>query len=154
MTIHLRFLIVLLAIPLIASCLGSMVVVSRVDGTQVFDRTLTKEQVKEAIIEGAEKAGWRAKDLGNNEILVTYSIRMHTVHVNIPYTVSYFSINYSSSNGMKMFCTIKDKEKTHDLKVSGRETCPLGSNPLYIHGNYKKWVDALNVSIQREIAAK
>ncbi len=136
----------------VAGC-GGVVPLHEVDGTRVFDRELSKEQVKEAIVEGAEKAGWRAKDLGNDKILATYIVRVHTVHVNILYTDSYYSINYNSSIGMKMFCTRNDKEKARNLKVSGRATCPGGRGPLYIHGSYKIWVDSLNNAIHFELAA-
>ncbi len=154
MKFRLRLLFILTITLFILGCTGSMVVVSRVDGTQFIDRALTKEQVREAIMEGAERAGWSTKDIGNDKILAVYSIRVHTISVEILYYESSYSVNYSSSTGMKMFCTSKDRDKTRDLKVSGHETCPYGWNPHYIHGNYKKWVDELNVAIQREIAAK
>ena len=142
----------ILVMALIVAGCGGVVPLHEVDGTRVFDRELSKEQVKEAIVEGAEKAGWRAKDLGNDKILATYIVRVHTVHVNILYTDSDYSINYNFSVGMKMFCTKKDKEKARNLKVSGRATCPGGRSPLYIHGSYKIWVDSLNNAIQSELA--
>ena len=130
-----------------------MVKIMNVDDAHRFDKSLTKSQVREAIIEGAELAGWRAKDLGNDEILTTYSIRVHTVHIAITYGDSFYVTRYSSSNGMKMFCSQRDMDKTRDLKVSGAEQCPGNRPPLYIHGNYKKWMDALNTSIQNRAAS-
>jgi hypothetical protein len=131
-----------------------MVTVVDVDGLHLIHKSLTKEQVKEAIIDGAETAGWLTKDIRDGRILATYHVRNHTVHVRIDYINSEYSTSYSSSGGMKVFCSVRDK-KTHQLKVtvSGKDRCRTGG-PAYIHGNYKVWVDALNVSIQREIAAK
>ncbi len=146
---HLPFVFVMTLF--VAGCSG-MVRLSEVDGQHFVERSLTKDQVKEAIIEGAESAGWIAKDLGSDYILATYRIRSHTIHVNIDFTNSYYITNYKTSNRMKMFCTERDRDNARNLKVSGRQECP-GGIPLYIHGNYKIWVDSLNAAIQSSLAS-
>lgn len=148
MTTSLRLLFILLMTSFIAGCAGSMVPLKEVDGQHFVERSLTKEQVKEAIMGGAAAAGWRAKDLGSDYILATYQIRTHTVHVKIDFTDVYYTAYYGSSNGMKMFCSEKDK-KNHRLIVSNQQSCA----PAYIHGNYKKWMDSLNTAIQNSLAA-
>lgn len=134
-------------------CTGSMVKIMNVDDSHRIDKSLPKSQVREAIIEGAEFAGWRTKDVDDSEILATYTIRVHTIHIAITYGDSFYVTRYSSSSGMKMFCSQRDRDKTRDLKVSGSEQCPGNRPPLYIHGNYKKWMDALNASIRDRIAS-
>jgi len=151
MTSRSHLLIVFVMALFVAGCSG-MVRLSEVDGQHFVDRPLTKDQVKEAIMEGAQAAGWQAKDLGSDFILATYRIRVHTVHVNIDFTNSYYITHYKITNGMKMFCTELDKDTHRNIKVSGRQECP-GGIPMYIHGNYKKWVDSLNAAIQNSLAS-
>jgi len=151
MTRYLRVLLIFTTASFLAGCTSSMVTVVDVDGLHIIHRSLTKARVKEAIIEGAETAGWLTKDMGDGRILATYHVRNHTVHVRIDYINSNYRTGYSSSNGMKMFCSERDK-KTHQLKVSGRDKCRTGG-PAYIHGNYKKWVDSLNTSIQNSLSS-
>ena len=152
MTVLLRLPVVLVVMVIIAGCTSSMVRVLGVDDLHIIHKSLTEEQVREAIIEGAETAGWLAKDLGNGNILATYHIRVHTVHVQIDYINSNYSIHYRSSNGMKMFCSERDKKK-NVVKVSGRDSCIGTGVPSYIHGAYKEWVDALNTGIQNSLAS-
>ena len=147
---HLLFVFVMTLF--VAGCSG-MVPLHKVDESHFVDGSLTEDQVKEAIIQGIEAAGWFAKDLGGDEILATYRIRTHTVHVVINYTDTYYATRYKSSSEMKMFCTQRDRDNARNIKISGRQECP-GGIPMYIHGNYKIWVDSLNASIQRELAAK
>ena len=145
---HLLFVFVMTLF--VAGCSG-MVPLYDVDGSHFVDRSLTEDQVKEAIIEGAETAGWLAKNLSGDTILATYRIRTHTVHVEINYTDTFYATLYKSSNEMKMFCTQRDRDNARNIKISGRQECP-GGIPLYIHGNYKKWVDSLNAAIQNSLA--
>ncbi len=151
MKIPVRLLLILTMTSFVAGCTGSMVRVIDVDDLHVVSSSFTKEQVKEAIMEGAESAGWLAKDLGGDSILATYHIRTHTIQVRIDFINSNYSTQYSSSNGMKMFCSERDKQKNR-LKVSGRQECIGTGVPSYIHGKYKKWVDSLNTAIQNSLA--
>ncbi len=133
---------------------ASMVVLKEVRNSYIVDGSLTKEQLEEAIMKGAQTAGWLTKDLVGDRILATYRIRVHTVHVEISYTDSFYVVRYTASNGMKMFCTTRDKEKIRDLKVSGRQECLGGRAPMYILGNYKQWMDSLNAAIQNALASQ
>jgi hypothetical protein len=133
---------------------ASMVVLKEVRNSYIVDGSLTKDQLEEAIMKGAQTAGWLTKDLVGDRILATYRIRVHTVHVEISYTDSFYVVRYTASNGMKMFCTTRDKEKIRDLKVSGRQECLGGRAPMYINGNYKQWMGSLNAAIQNALASQ
>ena len=151
MTSRSRLLFVFVMTLLVAGCSG-MVPLYEVDESHFVDGSLTEDQVKEGLIQGAETAGWLAKDLGGDEILATYRIRTHTVHVVINYTDTFYATRYKSSNEMKMFCTRRDRDNARNIKISGRQECP-GGTPLYIHGNYKIWMDSLNAAIQSSLAS-
>ena len=124
-----------------------------VDATHTIGRSLSNEKIHEAILDGAQLAGWNAKTLPSGRIRATYHVRNHTVHVEVFYTDAWYKITYQSSNGMKMFCTTSDRDKLKGVKVSGRDSCPGNGAPMYIHGNYKKWVDSLSMSIQSSLAS-
>jgi hypothetical protein len=130
-----------------------MVPLTKVDGQHFIDESLTQAQVREAIIAGAENARWSTEDLRSDYILATYHIRVHTVHVKIVFTNTFYIAHYESSDGMKMFCSEKDMEKNRNMIVSGRKKCPDNRLPSYIHKGYKKWVDSLNVAIQNSLAS-
>jgi hypothetical protein len=138
----------------IAGCAIPMVALKDVDETHIIDKPLTKEQVRESILEGAKYANWRIQDLSSSTMLATYKIRTHTVNVRIAYTESSYSLYYKSSNEMKMYCTKKDFDKKKAKVVSGIYHCPGGMPPYAIHGAYQTWVDDLNLDIQTSLASK
>jgi len=129
-----------------------MAPVDKLHSSHVIDGSLTDQQVKQAILVGAADAGWRAKDLGNDKILASFSFKTHGVNVEIDYTGSSYSTHYESSYGMKTFCTEHDK-KTYKTIVSGKADCPDYRPPAYIYMSYKNWVDSLDRSIQSSLAA-
>ncbi len=124
-----------------------------VDKVHSIDKSLTKEQITRAVLEGAEDAGWRAKDLGDGRILATYSVRVHTVHVEIAIGDDTYDTRYRSSTGMKVYCSWEDKQKRRNIKVTGRGDCPNQADPAFIHYGYKRWVDSLNNSIRLSLAS-
>jgi hypothetical protein len=138
---------------LVAGC-ATMVPLKDVNETHIIDKPLTKEQVKESILEGAEYANWRVQDLDSGTMLATYLIRIHTVNVQIAYTESSYSLYYKSSKEMKIYCTKKDLDKKKGKLVSGIQDCPGGMSPYAIHGAYQTWVDDLNRDIQTSLASK
>jgi hypothetical protein len=138
---------------LVAGC-ATMVAVKDVNETHNIEKQLTKEQVKESILEAAKYARWRVQDLGSGTILATYNVRVHTVEVRIAYTESSYSLYYKSSNEMKMYCTKKDFDKKKGKVVSGIQACPGDMPPYAIHGAYQTWVDDLNHDIQTSLASK
>lgn len=145
---HSALLAILAMAVVVAGCSPFMVKVREVDTTHDISGALTKDQVREAIMEGAKAAGWRSKNLGGNKILASYTYTQHTVHVEIDYTESSYVTRYRSSVQMKMFCTEEDQKQYRAMVVSGRHTCPGNSPPAYIHKSYKEWTDNLNRSIQ------
>ncbi len=148
--LHLLFVFVMALF--VAGCSG-VVPMYEVDKAHTFDPSLTVEQIKEGILEGAQAAGWNAKVLSSGRILTTYRIRVHTVHMEIFYTDAYYQFTYKSSTGMKMFCTEQDRLKARNIKTSGRQNCPGNGAPMYIHANYKKWVDSLDSAIHTSLAS-
>lgn len=145
-----RFLVFAMTL-IIAGCTASMIQLPQTYTAHFLDGSFTEGQVKEAILEGARAAGWLAKDLEAGYVLASYQIRVHRVTVQIRYTDTFYAIQYKSSSGMKMFCTESDRNYRKDLRVSGQDPCPGGRDPLYIHGNYKKWTDSLNASIHNSL---
>lgn len=124
-----------------------------VDTVHSIDKHLTKEQITGAVLKGAENAGWRAKDLGDGRILATYSVRVHTVHVEITIDDAAYDTRYRSSTGMKVYCSWEDKQKRRNIKITGRDECPGQVDPAFIHYGYKQWVDSLNNSIRLSLAS-
>ncbi len=153
MTTSLRVLFIMTMTLFIAGCTPFMVPLYQVDDSHVVDRPLTKDQVKQAIMDGAENAGWRAKDLGNDKILASFNFKTHAVNVEIDYTDSSYATRYESSYWMKMFCSKQDMKKYQNMIVSGRKDCPGNRPPSYIHKSYKQWMDSLNAAIQNSLAS-
>jgi len=149
-----RLLKVFLGVVLIAGCAIPMVALKDVNETHNIDKPLTKEQVKESILEGARYAKWRVRDLDSGTMLATYKIRVHTVNIRIAYTESSYSLYYKSSNEMKVYCTKNDFDKKKGKVVSGIQACPGDMPPYAIHGEYQTWVDDLNIEIQSSLAGK
>lgn len=133
---------------LISACAPFMVPVREVDTTHDVYGAPTKEQVREAIMEGAKDAGWRVKDWGDDKLLASYTYGQHTINLEIDYSDSFYVTRYHSSNRMKMFCTEQDKKAYRGMVVSGQHACPGDRPPAYIHKSYKEWTDSLNRSIQ------
>jgi len=146
-----RNLIVISGVLLIASCASlPTVLVSQTNYPHRIQGTFNKEQIKELILEGAKYAGWVTQDQENDNILATYQIRVHTVNVNINYTEEAYTVIYQSSTLMKMACTYLDNNNAK-YRVSGENNCPDNQPPVYIHENYKVWVDSLVASINRSL---
>jgi hypothetical protein len=146
--------VVILSVSFLAGgCAYSMVELHESEGTYTVENGLTKSQVKEAVLEGAEAAGWRVKDVDDDKIYLTYAVRSHSVTEEIFYTETYYRYTYESSSNMKMFCTEQDKLGNKNLKISGQQECPYGRDPRFVHPNYKKWVDSLNTAIQNSLAS-
>ncbi len=126
-----------------------MVALVDVNDSRIFEESLTEDQIKESIIEGAVNAGWNPEDLGSNMISATYRIRIHTIHVNIFYSDFKYEINYISSIGMKMYCTKHDRDKRRNMKLSGLERCHFDQPPKYIHSKYDTWINSLITEIEK-----
>ena len=152
MTIRLFHVSAALSIVLLLNaCTPFMVPLREVDTTHDIYVSRTKDEVREAILEGAQKVGWRAKELGEGTILASYQEKNHSIHLKIDYGLDFYSIRYHSSREMKMFCTESDKKAHRNMKVSGKNNCPGDAAPQYIHKAYKQWVNRLIQSIDLEI---
>ena len=151
MTYSLRVFACLAVILWLTGCSG-WVLLNGIDGSGTVDRSLTQEQVKEAIEEGAERVGWLAKEAKNDKILATYRIRSHSVVVEISYSADSYDIRYKSSSRLKMFCSEEDKQAARNMKLTGQATCPGNADPLYLHGNYEVWINELKQSIEHSLA--
>jgi len=149
-----RLLKIFFIVLLIAGCARPMVALDDVNKNHTISKPLTKDQMKESILEGAKYAGWKVRDLDPNTVRATYQIRSHTVHVQIEYTDSSYSLHYKSSNDMKMYCTKSESDKKKGLVVSGIQNCPGDMPPYSIHAAYKTWIDQLNDDIQTSLASK
>ena len=154
MGISIRLLKICFIVLLVSGCARPMVVLDDVNENHTVYKTLTKDQMKESISEGAWSAHWKVQDQGPDTILATYIIRRHTVNVRIAYTESSYSISYKSSFDMKMYCTKNDSDKKLHKVVSGVQNCPGNVPPYAIHGAYQTWIDELNSAIQTSIVSK
>jgi hypothetical protein len=147
------FLLALFTLIVFTGCTPFMVSVNAVDDAHVIRNGLTESQVRDAILKGAEAAGWRAKDLGHNTIGATYKEKSHLVEVHINYGGDFYVTRYESSQYMKMYCSYNDQKKQRNMKISGQDRCPGYAKPVYIHKAYKTWMDRLNNAIQTSLAS-
>ena len=154
MGISIRLLKVFFGVLLIAGCARPMVALNDVNENHTINKSLSKNQMKESILEGAKYAGWTVRDLDPDTIQATYQIRSHTVQVQIEYSDSSYSLFYKSSSDMKMYCTKSESDKKSGLVVSGIHNCPGNIPPYSIHAAYKTWIDQLNEDIQISLSSK
>ena len=86
------------------------------------------EEVRRAIIAGAQRRGWTPRLEGDSKIIASILVRSrHYAEVEIAFTATSYSITYRDSREL-------------DYDKDNRE----------IHGNYNKWVNNLSDSIQKE----
>jgi len=146
----LQLLTISVAIPFIAGCM-TISPLHNIDD-QSIGHELSEQQVKEAINSGLEAAGWTAEKEGPGHILATYTVRTHTVAVNIRYTAKNYSIHYAYSINMKVNCTAKDRPKGIILTKWPEKVCG-GSQPEFIHAGYNKWVKRLDLEIDAALSS-
>jgi hypothetical protein len=94
-----------------------------------------KANVTEADVAGAIKRagaglGWAVLEDGPGKMTATLRLRTHTAVVEIPYDAAKYSIRYKDSQ---------------DLRYNAEKGT--------IHKNYNSWIQNLDSSIQRELAA-
>ncbi len=122
---RLKLFISVLLTLLLVGC-GRVQPVLNVENTPVaYD--LQNNQVKAAIVKAATDRGWMIKESNPGELIATISVRTHSAEVKIPYSSKYYSIIYLNSVNLK----------ASDGKI---------------HRNYNRWVNNLNVDIQRALA--
>jgi hypothetical protein len=145
----LRLVAISVSILFIAGCV-SIIPLKNIDD-QVIGNELSEQQVKEAINRGVESAGWSIESEAPGNILATYTIRIHTIAVNIRYTEKEYNINYAYSKNMKINCT-DDRAKGIILSKWPEESCG-GAHPQLIHAAYEKWVKELKSEIDAALSS-
>jgi hypothetical protein len=118
----------LVATLILAAC--TTVPIMNVDNAAVptvSGKSMTKEQVRAAIIRAGGALGWQMKDEGPEKLVGTLVLRTHTAVVEIPYSATNFSIKYRSSI---------------DLNESGGN----------IHKNYNGWIQNLHKGINTQLS--
>jgi uracil phosphoribosyltransferase len=90
-------------------------------------KTLTKEQVRIAIIRAGDNLGWKITDEGPNMMVGKLALRKHLAVVEIPYTAGTYSIKYRSS-------------------------VELDEKDGKIHKNYNGWIQNLTRGINSQLS--
>ena len=142
----LRILIAMTMTLWLIGC-AKMIVVNDVTGDGAVNRPLTKEQVKQAILDAAKDARWTTKVAPDGTIIASFRERSHRVIVDITYTDDSYDIRYNSSFGMKVYCTQADRDAGRQPMVTGGKPCPGQAQPYYIHHAYGIWVGQLKHAI-------
>lgn len=95
-------------------------------------KTLSAEEVKQAILTAAGTKGWSVAHQANGKLIATLHVRgKHTVLVEITYAADKYSLNYKDSVNMK------------SSNQDGQTV---------IHPFYNKWVQELLDVIRQELA--
>lgn len=92
-------------------------------------KSLTLEQVKNAIISGGSRNRWVATVQPGNTVRLTYSVRTHVAVVNVAYNTKTYSIRYADSTNLG-----------YSAEGAG-----------IIHPNYNKWVSNLQRDIENAL---
>jgi hypothetical protein len=127
-----RFHVLAAALAIAVSVTGCQTVpIHNVDQAAVAassGKTLTKDQVRGAIVRAGATLGWQMKDDGPNALVGTIQLRNHSAVVSIPYSPTSYSIKYRSSDNLN----------------------EGGGN---IHKNYNGWIQNLHRGIAAQLAA-
>ncbi len=143
--------------------------VRNVEDTQfVAPSYASMNDIKQAIIRGGYKAGWKTRALSPGVLMASYSYKRNKFGavVKILYDHDSYRINYHSSHNLKY----KEPELTqasssgffqessdffqHNNPFSKKDDLPLASEkPATIHKIYNKWVTELDTRINLELAA-
>lgn len=88
---------------------------------------LQSNQVKSAIVKSVQNRGWTLVKSSPDEIIAKITVRSHSAEIKIPYSNKFYSIIYMNSVN-------------------------LHASDGNIHRNYNRWVNNLNIDIQRSLA--
>ncbi len=109
----------------LSGCAGRTAPIYIVENAKVVSGSgseLTRDQVRQAIVDAANYKTWRVKQAGDGHLVATVHVRRHMAQVDIRYSSSRYSIAYKDSDVLM-----------HD-----------GTS---IHRNYNKWVMLLERQI-------
>lgn len=127
-----RFHITLAALAVAISVAGCNTMpiqnVSQAPATSASGKSLSKDQVRGAIVRAGAALGWQMKDEGSNMLVGTIQLRKHVAVVEIPYSANNYSIKYRSSQNLD------EKGGT-------------------IHKNYNGWIQNLTRGINAQLSA-
>ena len=120
---YFNFILILLITLFITGCVKPVHDVHDSAVTTVRDISLSKKEVKKAIIRAGIHKGWKMKEVKPGHIVGTLHLRDHMAKVNIKYSEKRYSITYKDSSNLN-----------YD-----------GTN---IHRNYNNWIIYLDRAIQ------
>ena len=105
--------------------------IQNVDQTAIVNasgKSLTRDQVRGAIVRAGGALGWQMADEGPGKLVGTINLRKHTAVIEIPYSASGYAIKYRSSVELN--------------EANGQ-----------IHKNYNGWIQNLQRGITAQLAA-
>lgn len=119
----------LMAATVLAGCRSAPVQnIENAAVTTTADEEITREDVRDAIIQAGSQLGWRMQEKDAGHLIGTLNIRSHQAKVDIRYDTSSYDITYRDSSNLDY-----DGEK--------------------IHSNYNDWVRNLDRTIQNQLVA-
>ncbi|ASK54034.1 hypothetical protein CEQ48_04425 [Vibrio tarriae] len=110
---------------LLVGC-GRLQPIMQVENTPI-NYDLQSKQVKSAILLAATNRGWVVNEVAPGVLSAKLHVRSHFAEVKIPYSTKYYSVLYVQSENLK-------------------------ADDGNIHRNYNRWINNLNVDIQRQLA--
>lgn len=111
---------------LFSGALHAAKMVENIEGSPI-PGGLSDAQIVKAIQQGGATRGWIVKKVDAGHLEATIYVRSHMAKVDITYDAAAYAIRYNSSEN-------------------------LGYKDGKIHRNYNKWVQNLNMDIQRALA--
>lgn len=116
---------------------------------------LTADQVRDAIVRGAEKKGWEVLRSPNSELLSAKLVvrNKHTIVVSIPYSAERFSIKYQDSINMNFSRASGPSMPTVGYAEYSNPSRGVPAGTPLIHPAYNTWVNELLISINGELKA-
>jgi hypothetical protein len=118
------------AVVLMSACTTAPIMnVDKAAVTTASGKSLTREQVRTAIVGAGAALGWVFKDEAPGLMVGTLNLRTHSAVIEIPYSESNYSVKYRSSS---------------NLEEKGGGT---------IHKNYNGWIQNLQRGINARLSA-
>ncbi|HIF9276496.1 TPA: hypothetical protein ACX6QU_000147 [Photobacterium damselae] len=119
-----KFYIFVFIVTILTGC-SRVQPIRNIENTPVV-YNLQVQQVKTAIVQSAINRGWSIEDSKPHVLIAKINVRNHMAEIKIPYDNKYYSIVYLNSSNLK-------------------------ADNGNIHRNYNRWINNLNMDIQRAI---
>lgn len=123
--------------------------------TNKSGQSVNADQVRDAIIRAATVNQWQINKNSSHENLISAALVVrgkHTVVVSIPYSAEKFSIKYQNSINMKYDVAKGAPGTFPGAPDSNSSSKDIHEGTRVIHPFYNKWVNALLLDIQSELA--